>query len=226
MKSLYSSIIICAMLASANQVLAINYQNTNIVMPQNQEISDSQYSAAKLLQDYVEEYKMKINNLYSQYNGNNPIVMSSFNQQLSKMSQNLYDIQEDRITSNQAWKILSEIVSDLKTINTRMKVFLEQEKILWEEKLRKKQQTLAKIWSQISKTLDSLLLSISNQLLSQSKLSAKEKRLVESLVVLRAQNNKMKNFSNITFETETQMKEYLKQIVDAIRNEFIVIRNI
>lgn len=226
MKLLFSCIIICALLWSANQVLAINYQITINEWIQNWEINNSQLSAAKLLQKYLETYRQKINQLYNLYEASNPVAISTFNKQISDMSENLYKIQNNQVSNTQAQKIIPQVVSDLKIINTRMKVFLEQEKLLYQQKLQKKQLVLSEIGKKVSQTLDKLLLSLSTKLLDKEVLSEKEKKLVKILVTLREQNNKMKAFSNINFETEDEMKNYLKEVISSIRSEFKTIKSL
>ncbi len=219
-------IIICAISMSANPVLALNYQEDFVNSAQNWDITESQLSAAKLLQNYIETYRNKINQLHNTYEWPNSVAMSNFNFQTWNMQASLIDIQKNKYDTKTSSKIMSKIVSDLKIINTRMKVFLEQEKIIYLDSVRQKQQVLSWIWKQISDTLDDLLLSVSNQLITKNNLSTKEKKLVESLVVLREQNMKMKKFSNYEFTSHSEMNQYLKDVISAIRNEFKKIRTL
>ena len=219
-------IIISAILLSANPVLALNYQNNDVAWVQNWEITTAQLSAAKLLQDYVANYRSKINQLHAEYEWPSSIAIINFNSQTSQMYRNLSYIQNNKYDSNSAWKIMSQIVSDLKVLNTRMKVFLEREKILYHESIKEKQKSLWAIWQQISNTLDKLLLSISNQLIKKKVLSTKEKRLVESLVVLREQNIKIKKFSTLNFNSQWEMNRYIKEVISGIRLEFQKIKTL
>ncbi len=211
---------------SANPVLALNYQEDFVNSAQNWDITESQLSAAKLLQNYIETYRSKINQLHNTYEWPNSVAMSNFNFQTWNMQESLIDIQKNKYDTKTSSKIMSKIVSDLKIINTRMKVFLEQEKIIYLDSVRQKQQVLSWIWKQISDTLDDLLLSVSNQLITKNNLSTKEKKLVESLVVLREQNMKMKKFSSYEFTSHTEMNQYLKDVISNIRNEFKKIRTL
>jgi len=220
MKIFFLYIIICAFSLSANQVLAVNYQNESNAVWLNLEINSSQLSAAKLLQKYLTSYKLKINELFNTYESSNTIAMSTFNSQLVSMYNTLEDIQNWNATTAQAKRVISSVVSELKIINTRMKVFLEQEKILHEKKLKSKQEKLSKIWDKISKILDSFLASVSTKLLSKDSLSQREKDIAKSLIIIRQQNNKMKAFARSSFESESQMKDYISTVVSSIRNEF------
>lgn len=219
-------IIICAMLLSSNQAFASEYQNQNIASTQNWQISASQLSAAKLLQNYVANYKNKINNLHNTYGWKKSVAMSNFNFQTWNMYDSLNDILNNKYSATASSEIMSQIVSDLKVINTRMKVFLEQEKIIYINSIIQKQKELWKIWNQISQTLDSLILSVSNQLIKKQNLSQKEKRIVESLVTLREQNIKIKRFHTVSFHTHSEMNEYLKEVISAIRSEFQKIKRL
>jgi len=211
---------------SANQVLAINYQNSILEQKQIEKISKSQISAAKLLQDYVTSYKSKINEFHKAYNGPKSTAISNFNFQTSNMYAVLQDIQEGKYSEEISSKLLSDIVNELKVINTRMKIFLEQEKTIYLRTIKEKQKLLSEIWMQISETLDNLLLSVSNQLIEKKNLSKRDKKVVEWLIVLRIQNNKMKEFQNLTFETHEEMNNYIRNIIEIIRLEFIKMKNL
>lgn len=226
MKFLVSYIIICAILMSANQVLALSYQISSDNTVENWQLNNSQLSAAKLLQNYIVNYKNKINALHTSYNWSDSVVISNFNFQATSMSKSLKDIQNNKYSSYEAGQIMSNIVSDLKSINTKMKLFLEQEKTLYQRALKQKQIVLSNIWSQISQTLDKLLLSISTQLIEKKSLSSREKNLVQSLVVLREQNNRMKAFSDINFESQWEMEQYIKNLIGIIRIEFWKIKKL
>lgn len=226
MKFLVSYIIICAILMSANQVLALSYQISSDNTVENWQLNTSQLSAAKLLQNYIVNYKNKINALHTSYNWSDSVVISNFNFQATSMSKSLKDIQNNKYSSYEAGQIMSNIVSDLKSINTKMKLFLEQEKTLYQRALKQKQIVLSNIWSQISQTLDKLLLSISTQLIEKKSLSSREKNLVQSLVVLREQNNRMKAFSDINFESQWEMEQYIKNLIGIIRIEFWKIKKL
>jgi len=152
--------------------------------------------------------------------------MENFNTTLKDMIEVLDNIIAWDTPPNIASQDMSEIVSKIKLINTRMKVFLEQEKVLTQKKIKEKQEALSKIWKQISKTLDELILSVSTKLLKKKSLSSKEKKLVESLVILRQENNKIKNFNTLEFESIRQMQNYLKTVITEIRSEFKKIRSI
>jgi len=211
---------------SANQVLALNYQDTIRDQTLNTQVAKSQISAAKLLQDYVISYTSKINALHVSYNGTKSIIISNFNFQTSNMYAVLEDVQKGKYSEKMSSKILSNIVDELKIINTKMRVFLKQEKTLYIQSIKEKQILLAKICTNISWVLDTLLFSISNQLIEKNNLSQRDKQVVESLVVLREYNNKMKQFKKLNFETHEEMNSYIKNIVELIRWEFIKMKQL
>lgn len=219
-------IIICALLLSANPVFALNYQEPFINASESWVISSSQLSAARLLQNYVESYQNRINELYRSYEWWESPIISNFNIQMSNMDKSLGDIRNNKYNSRVSSNIMSKTVSDLKSINTRMKVFLEQKKSIYLDSIKQKQLVLWQIWQQISDTLDTLLLSVSNQLVTKKSLTKKEKELVEILITLREENIKMKNFMNITFLSSSEMNQYLRDVIWSIRIEFKKIRSL
>ena len=226
MGKLYILSIICVLLVSANQVSALSYKEPFPINTWFQNLTNSEISEAKLLQTYVVRYREKINALYDSYSQDKSQVMTNANVILSKMSLYLKKIQEDPITKEDATQIMKSIVNDLKILNSRMKVYLEQEQIILTQKIEFQKNRYTTISKRISGILDTIISQLSQSLTKKENLSLKEKTIVRSLVKIREENNKIKQFKNVSFHSENEMKNYLRKIIDNIRSEIITIKQL
>jgi hypothetical protein len=184
-------------------------------------VSENEIAAAKLLQNYVESYEKKINSLLDSYNSQNTEIIQTANNSLKKMSRSLDVIQYKSINPLVVNEVMKSIVTDLKIINNRMKIYLEQERQLHVEKLQFIQDNYTKVGNKISFILDELVSSLSSSLIKKESLSDKEKEIIRSLVVIRSQNNKIKDFKNKSFNSEVEMKQYFQDIIPTLRTEII-----
>lgn len=184
-------------------------------------VSKNNISAAKLLQDYVESYGDKINGLLEPYDSENTEIITNVNNVLKQMSRSLDIIQYKSADPSKVNEIMESIVNDLKSINSRMKIYLEQERELHEERLKNIQNNYNEIWLKISAILDNLISQLSNSLIQKKSLSQKEKEIVWSLVIIREENNKIKDFKNQSFSSQEEMKIYFQNIILKIKGEII-----
>lgn len=211
--------IIWVLSVSASQVSALTYNDELPVNSSFKEVSDVNTSAAKLLQDYVESYGEKINSLLDSYASENTEIITLVNSSLKQMSRSLDIIQYKSVDPDVVNSVMKSVVSDLKTINNKMKVYLEQERQLYLLRLETSKNTYIRIASKISEILDNLIDTISHSLVQKESLSEKEKTIVRSLVIIREQNNKIKDFKNISFSSRQEMKQYFQDIIFTIKGE-------
>lgn len=211
--------IIWVLSVSASQVSALTYNDELPVSSSFKEVSDANTSAAKLLQDYVESYGEKINSLLDSYASENTEIITLVNSSLKQMSRSLDIIQYKSVDPDVVNSVMKSVVSDLKTINNKMKVYLEQERQLYLLRLETSKNTYIRIASKISEILDNLIDTISHSLVQKESLSEKEKTIVRSLVIIREQNNKIKDFKNISFSSRQEMKQYFQDIIFTIKGE-------
>ena len=211
---------------SANQVVALTYKDPFPQDSYNDIISQSHRSEAKLLQGYVSRYKEKINTLFFSYNAEKSQIMKDADTILEKMSFSLKEIQDKNLSSENATEIMQSIVTDLKTLNSRMKVYLEQQKEIHEKEILRQKLQYIQVGTRISKILDSLINTLTQTLIKKETLSKKEKKIVQSLLNIRTENNKIKDFSSTNFWSKEEMKSYFQNIIQNIRNEILLIKKL
>ena len=218
--------IIWVLLLSANQVVALTYNDELPLDSGFKSVSEANISAAKLLQDYVESYEEKINDLLDSYNSENTQIIQAVNSSLKQMSRSLDIIQYKSIDPLVVNGVMESIVTDLKGINNKMKIYLSQEKQLHEDRLSSIQQNYSQIGIKISRVLDNLVSVLSKAMIQKDSLSEKEKELVRSLLIIRTQSDKIKDFTNLSFQSQEEMKAYFQDIISVIQQEILQMKSI
>ncbi len=218
--------IICVLVLSANQVVALSYTDPFPFQVWRSTLSSARISEAKLLQSYVLRYQEKIQLLYQKYHDDTSQAMSNADKTLDAMSLALKRIQQWTIHEEDATKIMQSVVKDLKTLNIRMKVYLEQEKLLFTQQIEKHKEKYVSLGKRVSKILDSIIDGYTRSFWKKKKLSEKEKDIIRSLLIIREENNKIKSFQDTSFWSEDEMKIYFKKIIKKIREQMLIIKDL
>lgn len=210
----------------ANTVFAVNYSDSLWSSSSNYErISATTLWEAALLQTYVLRYRDNTSDLYNSYSSDESTVMKWANKTLTEMSKALTKIQNESLDPTTAKKVMKEIVWDLKTLNIKMKIYLGQERDKYDRELLNKKFQYEKIASQISKILDELINGHTKKLINIEVLSSNQKKLVQILVAIQKENTKVKDFKNIVFKNEAEMKNYFKNIIENLRRDIKSMKN-
>lgn len=211
--------IICVFVLSASSVFWSEDYNIYISTTQNNNLSQSRVSEAKLLRSYVLRYKENIKNILT-INGeiNSEYIIKTY-RDLDNMSNALLQIQNRFIEEEQSTLLMKQIVNDLKVLNTRIKNYLDEKEIQKLKVLETKKNNYSVLSRHVAGLLDTMILEISSPLLKKSFLSTREKKIVQSLIHIREEKVKIGNFSTLQFYSETSMKEYFKESISTIRKE-------
>jgi len=119
---------------------------------------------------------------------------------------------------------MKRIVVDIQDLNNRMEIYLRQQQSIHEKAIYNKKQNYVVIGGKISKILDAMIANYTNVLSQKTSLTQNEKEIVGSLVRIRQENSKIKNFKNLSFSSEEEMQLYFKGIISNIRSEIITIK--
>lgn len=225
MKSL-SFLIICVLFLSANLTFAASYSSELPIVNSSERASSSRISEAKLLESYVLRYKEKLNVLYFQYSQTESIAIKNANEQLLEMASALERIQTRSVSEYDATRVMKNIVEDIKVLNIRMKVYLEQEELILQEKLQTQAQKFNLIGTKISVLLEDFIEKMTSILIKKSSLTSNDTSIIRSLVKIRDENKRIRNFSTVIFSSEEDMKSYFQNIIENIRREMQNIKNL
>ena len=211
---------------SANLVSALTYNDTIPINTGGEQVRISRISEAKLLESYVLRYQEKINSLYSNLSQSESVALENANAQLTLMASALQKIQKKPVSEKDATLIMQSIVQDIKILNIRMKVYLEQEEIISQEKMIEQWKKYQVIGEKISALLERFIEQMTQSLIKKKTLSEKEKEIVRSLVRIREENKKIKNFNPQNFSSQESMRLYFQSIIENIRKEIRTIKSL
>lgn len=224
MKKTLIILIIWVFTISANWVFALTYSDGLSIDSNYGEVSTRHISEAKLLQNYIRTYKENINNVYKLHTrGTTPMIRDT-NLILEDMIVALDAIQKKQVNPDSVEWVMLRIVSDIKDLNVRVKTYLKERQRIYEEKIEERKAKYTTISKRISSILDNLISSMTQSLSKKKSLSSQEKIIVKSLVRIRDENNKIKAFESIRFDSEAEMQIYFQGIVNNLRKEILIIK--
>ncbi len=217
-------IIISVFILSANSVFALKYSESLSISSNYFDVSKQHKSEAKLLQNYVLKYKEDINNVYKIHTRWTTPMMRDTNIILDDMLVALEMIQNKQVNPGTVEGVMLSIVADIKILNSRVKVYLTERQKIHELKIQTVQQEYIWVGKRISNILDDLTTKITAILSQKNNLTESEKLIIKSLDRIRVENNKIKAFKNLKFNSEAEMQIYFKNIALNLRKEILIIK--
>lgn len=142
------------------------------------------------------------------------------------MSQSLLQIENRYIEEDESMRLMKQIVSDLKVLNTRIKNYLDDREIQKLKALETKKITYSVLARHIAGLLDTMIEDISTPLLKKRLINTREKKIVQSLIHIREEKVKIQNFDALQFSSDTDMKEYFKESIRTIRKEMKILKSL
>ena len=202
---------------SANQVFALSYIDDFSSDTLYNNVKEINISEAKLLETYIERYKENINTWYEKFQKPKSKTITDAEEILDLMSLRLGQIQETYIDGEIVEDLMNSIVKDLKFLNSRIKIYMEQEEEIYSEEVLKIRLQYALIGRKISWTLDQIVTRFTEVLIRKENLSKNEEEIVKVLVKIRNESSKLKNLWSTSFQTKEEMKNYVKKSIESIR---------
>jgi len=202
---------------SANQVFALSYIDDFSSDTLYNNVKEINISEAKLLETYIERYKENINTWYEKFQKPKSKIITDAEEILDLMSLRLGQIQETYIDGEIVEDLMNSIVKDLKFLNSRIKIYMQQEEEIYSEEVLKIRLQYALIGRKISWTLDQIVTRFTEVLIRKENLSKNEEEIVKVLVKIRNESSKLKNLWSTSFQTKEEMKNYVKKSIESIR---------
>jgi len=211
------SCMIWVFILSANQVFALSYIDDFSSDTLYNNVKEINISEAKLLETYIERYKENINTWYEKFQKPKSKIITDAEEILDLMSLRLGQIQETYIDGEIVEDLMNSIVKDLKFLNSRIKIYMQQEEEIYSEEVLKIRLQYALIGRKISWTLDQIVTRFTEVLIRKENLSKNEEEIVKVLVKIRNESSKLKNLWSTSFQTKEEMKNYVKKSIESIR---------
>lgn len=175
---------------------------------------------AILVEDYVIRHKEKIDDFIIKYdliwNDNLFNDLKIINESIVALKK----IQNTNIEKKKADDIMQAVLDRIKIVNENLKTKLKIEKEKFKEKLNLKKQNYQKLWIKITDKIYNINLKIAKNIIKQENwLSLKELEIKNNLIILTRESQKLKNFWNMDFKSEKEMRDEFIQILKNIKSE-------
>ncbi len=207
-------------------VFGMTYKDTIILEIKTEENTEENIHQARLLRKYIKDYKSKIGELETRYSIGSSFVLNAYKKELDTMIQALKKTETKFMDKADAESIRLSVVEWLKDLNVLIKDTLKKEQDKYEERLKIKKASYARIGDQISKVIRQLTKELTSFLSQKENLSEAQKEIIRSLVRHNETNNKIEDFRNLDFQSEEEMKWYYRNIIRSIRSEIKQIKSL
>ncbi|MFK7780256.1 MAG: hypothetical protein QM490_03825 [Candidatus Gracilibacteria bacterium] len=194
--------------------------SSNIVAGNIEYNTESNIKKALLVEDYLSRHKGKIDDFIKKYNiFNNSNLLSDLNE-LDESIKALKKIQNTDIEKQKAEEVILAVINRIKRVNESLKIQLEIEKDIFERNLKSKKNAFSKLGIKIANKINSINLKIAQNIFKDKQaLSPKESKIKQNLIKLNKESLKLKNFGNINFKSEEEIKDVFVRILQNIKIE-------
>lgn len=222
MRFFFLLLILCIICCNTNPVSA--WEKTLIT--KTFDIPSEHITQAKLLDSYIIRYAKNIDDSSRKIQVENHIFIKDTYTQLKNMKVLLEKIKKKEVSKKQSENTLKSIVQKLKSRNTRLQRFFSEQNTIYEQKLEKQKAKYTKFSRSLSVAIENFISKLSSALLEKKDFNTSEKEIARVLLRLRDENKKLKNFSDKSFQSEQDMKYYLRKRIQNIKWHISDIKNL
>ena len=211
-------ILILCTIFGANSVYWMDYKSTINSWNPVQANSQNNIKQSELIEKYLINYKSTIKDLEEKYDIQNSRIIKENVSELNLMIQGLRKIQTESVEKQDAAEVIKSVVDGLKIVNNNLKPYLKVKQREYDNKidtLRIKYTAPAK---RMSGQINTLIKRIATPMKSQSRLTLNQKQILKYLIQLEEESNKLNNFWNRSFDTTSEVTDYLKSILRNVRD--------
>ncbi len=180
---------------------------------------------AIFIENYLNSHKKQIQNFTKKYNVESDIQIKNEIYNIDLLIKSLKLIQEKNIDSQKEKQLINTIVDEIKKINDKLKILLQQRKDSAALKLEESIQNYWHLWIKLSVEINKLTKSFESiQKKETYMLSRKETNIKESLNRLNELSYLLKMFWKLNFSSENDVKTAFKKTIIEIRNQMNIIK--
>lgn len=175
---------------------------------------------AILVEDYVLRHKEKIDNFLKNYDVVGSDDLYNDLKIINESIDALRKIQNTNVEKKKADDVMQAVLDRIKVVNEDLKVKLKIEKEKFQKKLNLKKQNYAFLWKKLSDKIYNINLKIAKNIIKENTtLSIRDLEIKNSLINLNRESQRLKNFWNMDFKSEKEMREEFIQILRNIKKE-------
>ncbi len=177
-----------------------------------------------LIEEYLITHKRKIELFAQKYEIKSNSEFNALFNDIWDMIYILKKIQENNIAPEKSKEILKKIVTKIKVTNDRLKVLLKNQKELFEKKLKWKKSSYVRLGTKVGSQLDKIIVSFAVSIKSKRLENSQKRIIIHHLIELEKYSKRLKNFKNVQFQNEKELKIWFIRILKDIKKEMIWIK--
>ncbi len=218
MKKIIGAFLFTVFFININYTVALNYE-------ENVKI-DSNFSEFELLEKYLKNHKKKLISFQNKYEIIDNQKLTFYIWEISELEELANTIYKNKKIDYNRQQVSEEIVKKIKNINTQLKEILIYEKYKFEKNLEKKHRVYSfigeEIWNSIYRRIENQIIKI-----KESEISKENKlKIVIHLRNLETNALYFKNFKNLTFKNQNEMKIAFTSVLTEIKKDLSEINNL
>ena len=222
MKIISKIFIIIYIILIINPLFAIEKSSINLEKNPSIINTDKNIRQANSIEKEVVSFRKKLILIQKKYKLENDNIINKSKKDLYEIIYILRKIQTTKINKNTASNVIKIVINDLKNINKTVKSHLKIIKV----SLDKSKQNYFKISDNLNIKLRKITISFINYYKNKKNLNKKDIKIIKEVQKIYYNSIKIKEFKNKTFYNKEDMKQYLVNILNDIKNNFRTIRQI
>jgi len=222
MKIISKIFIIIYLILIINPVFAIEKSSINLENNPIIKNTEKNINQASAIENEVVDFRKKLILIQKKYKLENDNIIKKSIEDLYEIIYILRKIQTTKINKNTANYVIKVVINDLKNINIVTKSYLKNIKL----KLNKSKEKYNKISIRLNKTLNKITLSFIKYYQKKENITKKDKKIIKIVQEIYSKSLKLKEFKNIIFYNEEDMRQYLVKILKDLKKDFRKIKDI
>jgi len=204
-------------------IFALSYKN-EITISQNPSTPNSQsnINRAKLLEVHIVNFMNNISDTSKKYGLEEEKTIIDSLRITSVMLSSIQKIQTIQIEKSTANDVMTTIVEDLRVINKTIKQYFHQQV----ESINNYHDKYSSAANRIANQLDNLTGKLQIKIKSKSEISSRDKEVLRYVFKLEKLSKNLKNFQNIEFYKQDEVRASLIRIIKEIKKEIQKLRDL
>ncbi|MDQ7009457.1 MAG: hypothetical protein Q9M94_04175 [Candidatus Gracilibacteria bacterium] len=224
MKIISKLFIIIYLILIINQGFAIEKSSINLEMYPEVQNTDKNIEQAESIENGVVEFKNKLLIIQKKYKLEKNTTINNSIKDLGEIIYILRKIQTTKINRNTAEKVIKIVINDLQNISISTKQYLKNIKSNLDRSKNRYNTISMDLYYKLNKITLAFIRYYQNK--DKNKINTKDKEIIKIVQNIYSNSLKIKNFKNIDFYNKEDMKNYLINILNNIKDDFRKIREI
>ena len=184
--------------------------------------AENEIDKLELIERYIVNYKKNISLVVTKYEiKDNKDIKDTINS-LDFLLEIISKVKDSNMSEQEKERVVKFLTKNLKEINLKSKETLKKWKEYFDKKIKQIQESYSKLWLRISRQLDIL-----TQKIYKLKFNNRENTnsiLKENLDRITEISKELKDFWEINFNSEKEIKTYFKNIIQDIKKELLKLK--